>query len=536
VQTDAWLPFLRGDATAAIDMFYEDARHILHPPGPQRQRHIQNPEIAAQIGFFLYQVPADARSAALVEEINQPGYPPLSYYAYWMLYGTTADNAERVADDLDALLPNLPAEDAGVFGFAAGLLDFARGATSPAPDAALARAPDGAEVAAWRAQLATQQALLAGKPEAADTALAPADELVGTRVLRSTARFLRDGPRAALARLGAEPLVAVPAGDSERWLVLTRTHQLLWVTDASAVPVEATALPAAWYPGPLNWPWLGFDKSSGRTWVYGRQRLVEVRGDGTPGVALNIKAEQIHAFERWLTPFFVEFARVVAAAPAPAPAGETGPFWRRDIRAGQTFVPDPDLPELGFIRPVGTANEVFNVALRGGPQLLIDSTSGTSLSSTEIAEQLQQDAPPRFMARRAGGDDAPALFLLSTAGLLRVDLANGEVRRIDLPGPAPHAGVVPEVCPYERADPRWLYFARSPVDGGQVYRLRVADETIEPVDMINEVLTDEYYLLRTRAELRAMLDGRFAQADMPDLRTWLADAERIVYDFEKGTQ
>jgi hypothetical protein len=67
------------------------------------------------------------------------------------------------------------------------------------------------------------------------------------------------------------------------------------------------------------------------------------------------------------------------------------------------------------------------------------------------------------------------VMLLSDQGLIRFDVAAEKFARIDLPGDAPHAAVIPEWAPYDRRDPRFVYCARLPEEGGAVFRYHTAD-------------------------------------------------------------
>jgi hypothetical protein len=97
-----------------------------------------------------------------------------------------------------------------------------------------------------------------------------------------------------------------------------------------------------------------------------------------------------------------------------------------------------------------------------------------------------------------------------------------------LPGSNPHAPLVPESTPYERRDPRFVYCARLPEDGGRVYRVKLADESVEEMDMVNEALPEHYYDVRLRSEIRAELDRRLAEDGLPDLQTFVADTIETV--------
>ncbi|HUU96041.1 MAG TPA: hypothetical protein VM487_09885, partial [Phycisphaerae bacterium] len=100
--------------------------------------------------------------------------------------------------------------------------------------------------------------------------------------------------------------------------------------------------------------------------------------------------------------------------------------------------------------------------------------------------------------------------------------------RIALPGPEPFPPVIPESTPYVRRDPRYVYCARLPADGGQVYRLVLADNQVEAVDMVNQVLPPGYCDILSRAALRAQIDERLQGAGMPGLDELIEDAGQTV--------
>jgi hypothetical protein len=551
VRTDAWLPFARGDARAALDGFYEDARAILQPPGPPADRIlIQNPRIAAKIAFFLYQFPTDERVSEMLSVVNQPGYGPLTQYAHWMLYALRADNFELEREHMMAMLPNARDNDVHNFALAAALLEYVRQRPDPEVIAAartrLGDAPRGPDQEATAALIAALQYLAAGDAGEAGKALTAAGDQPGVSVLRSTAEFVAAITATPPLDLGLQrPILAVPAGaGGGRWLVLTRARHFVRCDLASGESAPVSVSNTNWFPGPLNWPWVGREESSGRLWIYDLRRVTELTESGTSGLSLNIRTEDIPAFERYVRRSFSALAEL--AADEQPQAGETGELWREDVQAGQEYFSDPDLPEIGFIRALPPEQRIVQVAIRGGGHLLIDVADGRSWSSRWIAEQLGLEVPPRFLAQAAGPSEAakpdsedgrsggPAerngsvLYLFSDAGLLRLDTANGEVRRIELPGSEPRPALVPESCPYERRDPCWVYCARLPEAGGQVYRVSAGDDRAELLDMVNEALPREYYLMQSRAELRRKVDDLLVQAGVPPLREFISDTEQLL--------
>jgi hypothetical protein len=241
---------------------------------------------------------------------------------------------------------------------------------------------------------------------------------------------------------------------------------------------------------------------------------------------MNIRTEQIPEFHRTIAPLFTTFAD--ALADAPAPDGQTGEYLRGEIQQNGEFVADPDLPEIGVIRKLPQDPRIVHVALRGGPHLLVDKKAGRVWSSRWIADKLDLDAAPAFFAQALWDQPAPVLMLFTDQGLVRFDTAAETLTRIALPGDKPHPALIPESTPYSRRDPRFVYCARLPEDGGAVYRITVADNAVERVDMTNEALPEGFYALRTRAAIRADIDRRFQASGLPPLEEFIRDAIALV--------
>jgi len=549
VRTDAWLPFARGDAQAALDGFYEDARAILQPPGPPPERIIENPQVAAEVAFFLYQFPRDERVADMLAVVNQPDYPPLASYAHWMLYAVRPENFELAREHMLAILPNTPEREAGKFALATALLEYVRQRPDPeviaAARAGLADAPPWSDKQEKAALITALEHLAKGAADEAGKALSAAGAQPGVSVLRSTAEYLAASAATPPRDEGLQrPLMAVRAGWSgANWLLLTRARQFVWCDLASG---ESAAIPAPspnWFPGPLNWPWIGKEESSGRLWVYGLRRVIELRPDADgPAFRTNICTEDIPAFDRYVRPNFTALADL--AGDVQQEGGEAGELWRDDLLAGREYFADPELPEIGFIRVLPRDARMVQVAFRGGSHLLIDTANGRCWSSRWIAEQLGLATAPRFFAQAVGplvetpsSEDGRAdgaapgetnLYLFSDAGLLRLDSAKSVVRRIELPGPEPYPALVPESCPYERRDSCWVYCARLPEEGGQVYRLSVGDDRAELLGMVNEALPREYYRMQSRAALRRKVNDLLARVGVPSLREFVSETEQLL--------
>ncbi len=539
VETDAWLAFFAGDARGAVDGFYDDALAILQrPPRPDDRRLvIRNPQVAARIAFFLYQLPNDRRVAATLDAVNQPGHPALATYLDWMLRALDAHNQPAVRRDLQAALPNVPDDHAPAVALAVALLEYVQ----PRPDLGVLHAAR-VRAAAGDAESTTTRIdalrLLAERHAAEALALlAPHRRAAGLGVLWHTAAFLASPPEAAAGHnMLTDVLLAVPLGhDGHQWVVLTRTHRLLRF-DAQAGTLAAIPAPSpSWFPGPRNAPWLGRDERSGRVWVYGRRRVFEIpRNRGGAAVRLNIRTEDIPAFDRLVGPHFAALAEALASAPAPA--GERGEFLRSEVRSHAEFCADPDLPEIGVIRPLPRRPRFVHVALRSGPHLLIDTQRGRAWTSRWLAEAAELRRPPAFCAQAidAAADGPPILILLSDQGVLRFEPDAGTLRRIALPGPEPYPNMIPESVPYERRDPRWVYCARLPEDGGGVYRIALADGGVEQMDMVNEALPPYFYAMLSRAEIRRRLDARLEAEDLPPLEAFVREASEAVRAWQKA--
>jgi len=538
VETDAWLSFLAGDARAALDGFYEDALDVLHrPPRPSDQSVLtRNPQVAARVAFFLYQFPDDQRVEKALQAVSHHAHPALSDYLDWMLYALTESNQDAIRRDLQAALPHVPDDQVRPYARAVAILEYVQ----PKPDQDVLRtarrrvlsSPAGAERDVWLAITDALLELCNARPDAARRMLLPYRDRAETWAPWHTAGFLSDPPESAANHAALrQPVLVVPLGLSgQHWLILSRDRRLMHF-DATASLLTAADRPTrTWFPNPLTWPWIGREEASGRVWTYGRRRVIEVSQDGNRDrVRVNLNTADIAAFDRYVGPRFSQFADAVAAVKLQS--GENGEFLRSEIKAHHECVADPDLREIGMILALPQASHVVHVALRGGPHLLIDTTTGRSWTSLWIGEQLGLAQPPEFFAQalpEPGANGGPIVMLMSDQGLIRLELGTERVSRIALPGPEPYPPLVPESTPYERRDPRFVYCARLPEDGGRVYRLTLADESVDEVHMINEALPAHYYDLRLRSEIRAALDRRFAEAQLPDLQSFIADAIETV--------
>ncbi|MFO0838804.1 MAG: hypothetical protein U1D55_09775 [Phycisphaerae bacterium] len=543
VQTDAWLAFLSGKEQDALDRFYDEARPLLQRPNATAdpRRLTRNPQVAAIMAFFLYQLPHDPRVEDMLAVVNEPGHIALSTYAHWMLTGLNPTNEDVVRRHLLLILPNLSDAEAAPFARAAALLEYAQAT----PDAdvfvaareRLSRQSAGTERDDSLALIDALALLSAGRYVEARDLLNAQPPGARPEILLRTAEFLANPPESAagIASLGARspPLVVVPFGaGTEEWIALTRDRRLLRF-DAANGGLAVLAKPSAsWMPLPDCWPWLGREPASGRVWVYDRRRIVEL-GAQTP-LSFNIRAEDIAAFDRLCSAAFSRIAARAKRAPGDA---EDGEFLRREIVAHAEYVGDPDLPEIGTIAPIANLPGLVHVAIRGGAQFLIDAKCGIVRDSEYFAEKLGLERPPAFFPMGIGEPGAAdVVWLLSDQGLIRFGRDRGECERIALPGDAAYPALIPESAPFERRDARWLYFARLPGEGGQVYRMSIADRRVEPLNIVNDALPPDYYRTMSRSQLRAMLDARFVADGRPAIQPFITDVNEVVARWKTAKQ
>lgn len=523
VQTDAWLKFFAGDERGALDSFSSDALNALRQSPRDPNWLIRNPRVAAMVALFLYRFPDEPQIDEFLDALLSGEHRGLAPFARWMLYGLDHRNHARIRADLHRILPELSDRQAPPVARAAGLLEYVQ--VQPDDDvmqAAQQRLQANSSADARNlALIDVLRRLVAGQLDEAAQALAACEDVAGARALAQTIDFRRRFSASGSANPGVgDPLMAVPLGmERAAWVVLARDGKLR-TFDADRGESRILTPPSpTWFPGPLTWPWLGFDERSGRAWIYDRRRIVEVVRDD--GLKLNIATDQIEPFDVLASPHF----EAVHAMCEAFTGRETGDFLRADLRANQEFACDPDLPELAWARLTPDGGYT-HIALRGGEHLLAAVDQATVWTSQTLADRLQLPRGPRFFPVITGEPER-RIFLLSDQGLIELDPAAPEtVRRIALPGPEPYPSLLPESVPYERRDPRWLYMARLPEDGGAVFRLTLETGVIEPTELINEVLSEGYYELISRDELRRQLDARLAARSLPPMAEIIADAEQ----------
>ena len=542
VQLKAWKTFLAGRPEDALNEVYNDAREIMKKFDP-RIVLIRNPDIASQVAFFLYQMPDDPRVEEMLETVTgdatNPGYLSLTHYARWMCYAIQPSNAALITKHLAEMIPHLPEGDAAQAACRLTMLQYA----SDKPDIEVmqsvrgyvARSQDLSDRDAWLAACDAMRLLAGGKAvEALETLEAHRASWIA-RGLYQTARFRANLPSTAAGQPGIEScLLATPIGkDSREWLVLTRARKLARF-DAKAGRVTSLDPPiTGWYPGPLTWPWLDRDESSGRVWCYARRRVIELCPGADEPLRLNIDSQDIPAFARHVAPVFDRLAALIRGAAFDQ--GERSEFMRADFKVGHEYFADPDLPEVGLIEVAPADPRILHVAMRGGAHLIVERDTGRTWSSKWVAEKLGLTAPPTFFVQAVPQQAEPLLFLMSDQGLIRFDVARQALSRIPLPGHDPFPPVIPESTPYVRRDPRWIYCARLPSaagppaeNDGRVYRILIADNSVEELDMFNEGLPAAYYEIRSRADIRREIDHRLRAAGMPALLELVADARRVV--------
>lgn len=543
VQTDAWLPLLAGDPARAVDTIYGDAESILRQPEPDPYRPYRNADVAATAALFLYQQANDRRSETLRDVVGILGHPALPTYLRHMYAAVHGENHSRIRDDLARMLPILVTDGFAELLTGVAVLEYVQ--TQPGAETMrdLIRGADALDAPQLGSLAAALSALRDGRLDDAEVAVRALGDAPGARQLAATIRFRREQVQAPEALRAA--LMAVPLGE-RAWAVVTADRRLVRFEPPSEVRELAApgARSTGWFPGPANWPWLDWDAASGRTWAYDRRRVFELDG-GPDALSLNLRPSEIAAFSSLVGPMFDGFARelhgTLAARKAEAPA-EDGEFLRRELLAFQEFVADPDLPEIALIRPLDHDQRVVHVAVRGGPQWLLHRTGGSTkgmISSAAIAREFSLQSPLRFhpQALRPGSDTAaaPVVYLMSTVGLMRVDFGETvRVRRIRMPGDFPFPELIPESTPYDRRDPRFVYVARTPRDGGGVLRVQTADDGVAELDMVNLALPPDYYRLMRRSELRALVDDRFSVARLQDADTFITDAAATVRAWKSG--
>lgn len=533
VDTRAWLDFFAGNEPAAVASFFEDAIRILQRPlAPTDAGYVvQRPEIAARIAFFIYHSLEEERAAEVLSYVCVPDHPVLNHYVDWMLYALRPENVDLIQRDLQICLPLITTDALLPFGRAALLLEAQR----PRPDhealhaarQTIFDAPPSAERDTWLAISDAFIALARNDQPAAAAALASVPDAHATNTLRHTLTYLRDVavhlPPGASA---ANPVVAVPAGNGDQaWFILTRDRRILRVNTTDGRASAITLPTKSWFPIPRNWPWLSRASTSGRTWIYDRRRIAEIRPDGTLGVQLNTPRNLTQTFERLAAQHFA----IIADSAKPPPATrENGEFLRSELHANLGFTTNPNLPELSNLAPLDPDARFVQVTFRGGPDLLLDRSARRYWSSADIAAAFEDLTTARFQAVAPPGPKPELILLLSEHGLLQLEPATDTITRRPLPAENPFPPLIPENLPYQRRDPNFVYFATLPAAGGEVFRWVRNTATVEAVDMTNIALPSAYYARYTRADLRDQLTNMLQAEQLLGLQEFIQDAQARV--------
>lgn len=552
VRTDAWLPFLAGRTQEALDGFFDDAQDILQRPFETLPRQvISNPRVAGWIAFFLYQMPQDPRINDTLGLVTRPQHPALATYARAMRFSQTPANNDIIRQHYRQLVGALP-ENAQLQGrLYAAALEYAQ----KNPDekwlsenaAAIAESPPRAEREIFAAVASALQKIAANKHGDAIATLAPFADDALAATIRHTANFQAAPPAAAANDPALRHVIAaVPVGNPENreWIVITRMHRLIRLTGDKLETLDKPS--ESWMAAACNFPWLGRDEKSGRVWCYDRRRVIELTRDASPPLRMSLRDEDILPFHRLCGPMFDAFVRAVMVGATLDPltpdgssptgiSNETGEFLRGDVRSNREFVADPDIPELGALYPIDASERFWHAAARGGANLLIQAENGAhraEWTSVWMRDQLRLDRPPVFFPIRNPDVEASRLYLASDVGLLRLDITVNKITRIDLPSDAPHGPLIPENTPYERADRRWIYFARLPQHGGQLYRLNLENDRIETLSTRNEALPEVFYAVQSRAAIRNEVNRALREGAGVDLMSFIGDATDVVSRWE----
>lgn len=531
VETDAWLAYFRGEEAAALDDFYEHASDILQRPPRELFELIRNPLIAARVAFFLYQFPEDKRVEETLSAVSFHTHPLLYEYVDWMLMALQESNQATIRRHLQQILPNLPAGAALRGAKAVALLEYIQEKPDievlQAARQRIADSAEGPERARWLPLADALLALAQERPAEAETALRPLRNDPQAAPLLYTLDFLlkpppgvREQPALRTARL------AIPLGESRlAWLILGADRRLLRF-DVASGRLDGLRPPSdSWFPNPLTWPWFGRQETTGRVWAYDRRRVIELNEQGAAEPVLNIQPQQIADFAELVGPVFGQL--IDARQVNPISNAEDGEFLRAEVLRHAEMTTDPDLPEIGVLEVCPQDARVGHVGLRGGPHFIVDRRTGQSWDNTWLMGRAGLPKAPDFFVHAqwpATEQAAPLVWLMSDQGLLRFDMGDESVARVALPGPDPFPAVIPESMPYLRRDPRFVYCARPPADGGGVFRVTTATNAAEALEVVNEVLPESYYATLLRSALRSSLSTSLVDRGAVGLEAFIADS------------
>lgn len=541
VHTDAWLPYLQGDPKAALDMYYDEALRILeHPLQPNNPAVLtQNPAVAGVMAYFLYQFPTDERVQPTLKIVNHPHQSARLDYAWWMCLALRAGNYETIRTHLGQLTPNLPTQSVPRFARGMALLEYIADNPTPetfatASELVTQHAPIESR-AALRAEVQTLRHLSADDLEAAAESIKAAADSTGGPVLKETIAFREWLGNAPLNTLSDRPpRLAVPADPNrDTWLIVTENRQMMRYDRVQDQLQPLTDVPGNWFPGVLTWPWIGFEESTGRTWAYAPRAVYELGNSDRP-VRVSLETDQIAEFDRAVRPIFSTFAKALASGRVLDT--RDGEYLIEDVSTQIAPIASPAWPEISELRVLPEDKRLTHLATRNGVHCLINKESATAWTNLDITESLRLEYLEWLMPVAARDANTPIAYLMTNVGLIELDTAKNTLARRTLPDLPEDTGVVAEYLPYERHDPRYVYFALGPENGGDLYRLNRESDEITKLQTQNFGYSRSFYRQRSRAWIRDEIDRRLEERGVPNLAefTRIADRETKPLDVDQN--
>jgi hypothetical protein len=538
VHTDAWLPYLQGDPQAALDMFYEDALRILeHPLQPNDPAVLtQNPAVAGRLAFFLYQFPGDERLRPTLETVNHPHQSARVDYVWWMCHALRAGNFDVIREHLAALAPNLPGKIVPRYARGMALLEYIADNPTPAAFAnaseLIAQHAEPDSRAALLAEVQTLNHLTAGEIDRAAETVQQAASTPGGAVLRETVTFRQWLATAPLNTLSDRaPLIAVPADPNrDTWIVMTSARQLMRYTRSTDQLIPITDNSADWFPGVLNWPWLGFELESGRVWAYARNSLHEINA-ASEAVQASLPPNQIAEFDRAVRPVFSKFAQALSAGRPLNP--RDGQYLATDVKIPAAPISLPTRPDVSELISLPGDARIVHLATRNGVHLLINTVRQRAWHQQDLGQAIDVEGFRWIMPVAARESESPLAYLLTDHGLMELDMETGQIRRRELPDLAADTPVVAEHLPYTRREPRYLYFAAAPEAGSAMYRLDRESDTIEKLETQHFGQRRSFTRQRSRSWIRAEIDRRLAEEGIPSLIDFIQTTEQTTKLFDQ---
>lgn len=538
VHTDAWLPYLQADSQGALDMFYEDALRILeHPLQPNDPAVLtQNPTVAGRLAYFLYQFPGDARLRPTLEAVNHPHQSARVDYAWWMCHALRAGNFNVIREHLAALAPNLPSEVVPRYARGMALLEYIADNPTPAAFAnaaeLIAQHAEPESRAALLAEVQTLSHLTAGEIERATETMEQAAKSPGGAILRETVAFRRWLATAPLNTLSDRPpLIAVPADPNfDNWVVMTSSRQLMRYDGNTDQLTPITDNSSDWFPGVLNWPWLGFEPESGRVWAYTRNSLHEINA-ASNAIQASLPPDQFVEFDQAIRPVFSAFAHALAAG-RPLEARD-GQYLSSDINIPDAPVSLPSRPDVCELIHLPGDERIVHLATRNGVHLLINTVSKHAWQQQDFAQAIGVDGFQWIMPLAARDSESPIAYLLTDHGLIELNLDSGQIKHRELPDLAADTPVVAEHLPYTRREPRYIYFATAPEAGAAMYRLDRESDTIAKLETQHFGQQRSFYRQRSRSWIRDEIDRRLAAEGIPSLIEFIETTEQLTELFDQ---